>query len=170
MATVTSIVMLPKKSIDLRQFLRFPQSGGKSSIKSNRKNLCEDNISAHKKAPRAGGALFIRRCLFGGHGALVAFDHLLDHLAADGTGLLGGQVAVLALLQGDAHSGSGLVLDLGKSLFRFLVSHNAFTLLKSYDGCSRRSAAADPAFALSIVVLLPGFITGSFWLGRGRKI
>ena len=26
--------------------------------------MCEDNISAHKKAPRAGGALFIRRCLF----------------------------------------------------------------------------------------------------------
>ena len=34
---------------------------------------------------------------------LVGLDHLLDHLAADGTGLPGGQVAVVALLQVDAH-------------------------------------------------------------------
>ena len=33
---------------------------------------------------------------------LVALDHLLDHLAADGTGLAGGQVAVVALLEVDA--------------------------------------------------------------------
>ena len=29
--------------------------------------------------------------------------HLLDHLAADGAGFAGGQVAVVALLQVDAH-------------------------------------------------------------------
>ncbi len=33
------------------------------------------------------------------HAVLVGLDHLLDHLAADGAGLLGGQVAVVALLQ-----------------------------------------------------------------------
>ena len=34
---------------------------------------------------------------------LVGLDHLLDHLAADRTGLLAGQIAVVALLQIDAH-------------------------------------------------------------------
>ena len=34
---------------------------------------------------------------------LVGLDHLLDHLAAHGTGLAGGQVAVVAFLQVDAH-------------------------------------------------------------------
>ena len=33
---------------------------------------------------------------------LVALDHLLDHLAADGAGLAGGQIAVVALLEVDA--------------------------------------------------------------------
>ena len=33
---------------------------------------------------------------------LVGLDHLLDHLAAHGTGLAGGQVAVVALLEVDA--------------------------------------------------------------------
>lgn len=37
------------------------------------------------------------------HAVLVGFDHLLDHLAAHGTGLLAGQVAVVALLQVDTH-------------------------------------------------------------------
>ena len=32
----------------------------------------------------------------------VGLDHLTDHLAADGAGLLAGQVAVVALLQTDA--------------------------------------------------------------------
>ena len=36
------------------------------------------------------------------HGVLVGLDHLLDHLAADGAGFTGGQVAVVALLQVDA--------------------------------------------------------------------
>ena len=34
---------------------------------------------------------------------LVGLDHLLDHLAAHGAGLTGGQVAVVALLQVHAH-------------------------------------------------------------------
>ena len=34
---------------------------------------------------------------------LVGLDHLLDHLAAHGTGLAAGQVAVVALLQIDTH-------------------------------------------------------------------
>ena len=33
---------------------------------------------------------------------LVALDHLFDHLAADGAGLAGGQIAVVALLEIDA--------------------------------------------------------------------
>ena len=51
-----------------------------------------------------------RRTLLGLNGVrrlfqtlLVSLDHLLDHLAADGTGLLGSQVTVVALLQVDAH-------------------------------------------------------------------
>ena len=32
---------------------------------------------------------------------LVALDHLLDHLTADGTRLAGGQIAVVALLEVD---------------------------------------------------------------------
>ena len=34
---------------------------------------------------------------------LVALDHLLDHLAADGTGLARGEIAVVALLEVDAN-------------------------------------------------------------------
>lgn len=34
---------------------------------------------------------------------LVALDHLLNHLAADRAGLAAGQVAVIAVLQVDAH-------------------------------------------------------------------
>ena len=34
---------------------------------------------------------------------LVALDHSLDHLAADGAGLAGSEVAVVALLQVDAN-------------------------------------------------------------------
>ena len=37
------------------------------------------------------------------HALLVSFDHLLDHLSADGTGLAGGQIAVVALLEVDAN-------------------------------------------------------------------
>ena len=34
---------------------------------------------------------------------LVSLDHLLDHLAADGAGLTGGQVTVVTVGQVDAH-------------------------------------------------------------------
>ena len=34
---------------------------------------------------------------------LVGLDHLLDHLATDGAGLAAGQVAVVTVLQVDAH-------------------------------------------------------------------
>ena len=34
---------------------------------------------------------------------LVGLDHFLDHLTADGTGLLRGQIAVVALLEVDAN-------------------------------------------------------------------
>ena len=37
------------------------------------------------------------------HALLVGLDHLLDHLAADGAGFAGGQVAVVAVLQVDAN-------------------------------------------------------------------
>ena len=38
-----------------------------------------------------------RRRLF--HAVFISLDHLLDHLAADGTGLAAREVAVVALLQ-----------------------------------------------------------------------
>lgn len=34
---------------------------------------------------------------------LVGLDHLLHHLASDGTGLTGGQIAIVTLLQIDTH-------------------------------------------------------------------
>jgi len=37
------------------------------------------------------------------HILLVGFDHLFDHLAADGAGFTGSQVAVVAVGQVDAH-------------------------------------------------------------------
>ena len=37
------------------------------------------------------------------HAVLVGLDHLLDHLTADRTGLTGSQIAVVTLLQVDAH-------------------------------------------------------------------
>ena len=37
------------------------------------------------------------------HAVLVGLDHLLDHLAADRTGLTAGKVAVVALLEVDTH-------------------------------------------------------------------
>ena len=52
------------------------------------------------------------------HALLVSFDHLLDHLSADGTGLAGGQIAVVALLEIDAHLGGGLHLKAVKRVTR----------------------------------------------------
>ena len=45
------------------------------------------------------------------HALLVSFDHLLDHLSADRTGLAGGQIAVVTLLEIDAHLRGGLHLE-----------------------------------------------------------
>ena len=46
------------------------------------------------------------------HAVLVRLDHLLDHLAANGTGLTAGQIAIVALLQVDANLLGGLHLEL----------------------------------------------------------
>ena len=46
------------------------------------------------------------------HAALVGLDHLLDHLAANGTGFPGGQMTVVTLLQVDADFLGGLHLEL----------------------------------------------------------
>ena len=48
----------------------------------------------------AGPFAHVRRKL---QGLLVGLDHLLDHLAANRTGLTAGQVAVIAFLQVDAN-------------------------------------------------------------------
>ena len=50
---------------------------------------------------RSAAVPFLRRELL--HAALIGLDHLLDHLAADAAGFTRGQVAVVAVLQVDAH-------------------------------------------------------------------
>lgn len=52
------------------------------------------------------------------HLALLGLDHLLDHVAADVAGVLGGQVAVVALVQGDAQLVGHLVLHVAHRLAR----------------------------------------------------
>ncbi len=42
---------------------------------------------------------------------LVGFDHLLDHLAADGAGLTAGEIAVVTVFQVNADLSSGLHLE-----------------------------------------------------------
>ena len=62
---------------------------------------------------------------------------MFDHLAADGTGLAGGQVAVVALLEVDADLAGGFHLELvhGRAglgnveLIGILAGHNDFLLL-----------------------------------------
>ena len=54
-----------------------------------------------RKPPHRGGFLWLGEEWL--HILLVGLDHLLDHLAADGAGLAAGQVAVVAVLQVDAH-------------------------------------------------------------------
>ena len=46
------------------------------------------------------------------HTLLVSFDHLLDHLAANGAGFTGSQVAVVAIGQVDTHFLGSLHLEL----------------------------------------------------------
>jgi len=50
------------------------------------------------------------------HAVFVGFDHFLDHLAADGTCLTGGEVTVITVLEVDADFGSGLHLELIHSI------------------------------------------------------
>ena len=50
---------------------------------------------------------------------LVSLDHLLDHLAADGTGFAGGQVTVITLLQINADFAGGFHLELVHGLAGF---------------------------------------------------
>jgi len=54
------------------------------------------HLFSNNKKPPAGGFLLLQV-------SLVGLDHLLDHLAADGAGFAGGEVAVVALLQIHAH-------------------------------------------------------------------
>ena len=56
-------------------------------------------IEKHRPGVCLGGACS-RECL---QGLLVGLNHLLDHLAADGAGLPGGQVTVVTFLQVDTH-------------------------------------------------------------------
>ena len=50
------------------------------------------------------------------HAVFVSFDHLADHLAADGTGLTAGELTVVAVLQIHADLGCCLHLELVHSL------------------------------------------------------
>ena len=59
---------------------------------------------SRKESPAAFEALL--------HVLLVSFDHLLDHLAADGAGFAGGEVAVVAIGQVNADLLGGLHLEL----------------------------------------------------------
>ena len=51
-----------------------------------------------------------------GQTVLVGLDHLLDHLPTDRTGLGGGQLTVVALIQGNADLIGGLHLELVECL------------------------------------------------------
>ena len=64
----------------------------------------------------------------------VRFDHLLDHLATDRTGLSGGQVAIVALLQVNANLVGSFHFEFLHSGFRlgnndFVVAGHSVTLL-----------------------------------------
>ena len=68
------------------------------------------------------------------HAVFISLDHLLDHLSADRTGLAGGQVAVVTLLEIDAHLRGGLHLEavkrvacLGDNTLAGTLSHLLYT-------------------------------------------
>jgi hypothetical protein len=66
------------------------------------------------------------------HGVFDLHNHFSDHLAADGTGLLRGQIAVITLLDGNANVGSGFHLKSIQSGTRFgneIPCHFYVTLL-----------------------------------------
>ena len=58
----------------------------------------------------------------GGHVVRGISDHALDHLAADGTGLTRGDVAVIALLEIHAEGTGDLALEALELLFVFPVA------------------------------------------------
>ena len=99
------------------------------------------SIFYHKKDARGKSSGTPRsRCLF--QTLLVSLDHLLDHLAADGTGLLRGQVTVVALLQVDAHLVGGLHLEAVQTLASLghhaLVVHTVTPLCHTRRFCRRK--------------------------------
>ena len=58
---------------------------------------------------------FAWKGLLPAHLAFLLFDHALDHVAADVTGLAGGQIAVVALLEVDAQLAGDFVLHVVQS-------------------------------------------------------
>ena len=58
------------------------------------------------------------RGLLPAHLPLLRLDHLPDHIPADIAGVLGGDVAVVAVVQGDAELAGDLVLHVGHRLLR----------------------------------------------------
>lgn len=108
-------------------------------MNENQKNCEQSNIYG-EKARLLPGLLarseeFRENALL--HGALVGLDHFLDHLAADGAGFAGGEVAVVAVLQVDANLRGCFHLELIHGLACFgnvdvvavTVRHIGFLLL-----------------------------------------
>ena len=60
------------------------------------------------------------------HVVLGVSDHALYHFAADGAGLTGGDIAVIALLEADADGIGGFLLHLVQCVLGFLVRHGLF--------------------------------------------
>ena len=94
--------------------------------------------------------------------------NLLDHLAADGAGLSGGEVAIIAVGQVDADFGSGLHLELVHSLTGLgdvelvvvIVAHNDSLLLKLFSGNSDAFRRNRRAFRNPILSKGEAHITG----------
>ena len=90
---------------------------------------------------------------------LVSLDHLLDHLAADGAGLTGGQVTVVAVGQVDADLLSSLHLELVHSLTGLgdvelvvIVAHNR-SLLQFFVAESLSPSTGKTTFFLSVSIV-----------------
>ena len=68
----------------------------------NTRNKCAKRAEQTKPAAKSEILQRVRAWERLLHVALVGLDHFLDHLAADGAGFAGGQVAVVAVLEVDA--------------------------------------------------------------------